>query len=83
MDPWLPVADWHTHTIYSDGMGTVQDNARAAVGRGLRSVAVTDHGPAALTAGVWRAEVLLTALRDVRRVREELDIEVLAGVEAN
>lgn len=79
----MPVADWHTHTVYSDGTGTVEDNARAAQGRGLRSVAITDHGPASLTAGMWRAETLLRVLRDVRRVRKRLDLEVLAGVEAN
>ncbi len=77
------MADWHTHTVYSDGMGTVEDNARAAQELGLESVAVTDHGPAALTAGMWRAETLLSVLREVQQVRGQLDIEVLAGVEAN
>ncbi len=82
-DAWTPVADWHTHTVYSDGAGSVLDNARAAHKKGLRSVGVTDHGPASLTAGVWRARTLLQMLREVRRARAEVCIEILAGVEAN
>lgn len=82
-DSWTPVADWHTHTVYSDGAGSVLENARAAFERGLSSVAITDHGPASLTAGVWRAETLLEVLHDVQRANTEVGIEVLAGVEAN
>ena len=44
-------ADYHTHTIYSKvgpylhGKGTVLQNAAAASLRGLRELAITDHGP--------------------------------------
>lgn len=82
-DAWTPVADWHTHTVYSDGSGTVLDNARAALKKGLESLAITDHGPASLTAGVWRAETLLQMVREAERARDEVQIEILAGVEAN
>lgn len=36
--------DYHTHTIYSHGKGTVLENALQAKARGLREIAITDHG---------------------------------------
>ena len=44
-------ADYHTHTIYSrvgpylHGKGTIVQNAAAAALKGLREIAITDHGP--------------------------------------
>ncbi len=35
--------DLHTHTIHSDGRSTVDDICRAAIEKGLRGVAITDH----------------------------------------
>ena len=43
--------DWHTHTVHSKvgpylhGKGSIKDNARAAYDRGLKELAITDHGP--------------------------------------
>ena len=37
------IGDYHTHTNYSDGKGSVMDNALAARQRGLKEIAVTDH----------------------------------------
>lgn len=36
-------ADYHTHTHYSDGKGTVLDNVRAAKKKGLNTIAISDH----------------------------------------
>lgn len=36
--------DYHTHTTSSDGMSSLADNVREAVTKGLRELAVTDHG---------------------------------------
>ena len=35
--------DLHTHTVASDGNGTVEDMARAAVERGYEYIAISDH----------------------------------------
>lgn len=77
------VADYHTHTRYSHGTGTVADNARAAAARGLAAVGIADHGPASYP---W----LRASPADLRAMRREVDdlnrqgpVQVLAGVEAN
>lgn len=42
-----PVADTHTHTIASGhAYSTLADMARAAAEKGLKAIAITDHGPA-------------------------------------
>ena len=44
-------ADYHTHTVYSrvglyiHAKGTIMDNVKAAHKKGLRELAITDHGP--------------------------------------
>lgn len=36
-------ADYHTHTTYSDGKGSVLDNVRAARKKGLDTIGISDH----------------------------------------
>ena len=37
-------ADYHSHTTYSDGKGSVLDNVRAARKKGIMTIAISDHG---------------------------------------
>ena len=36
--------DLHTHTIYSHGKGTIEENAQAAKEKGLEGIAITGKG---------------------------------------
>ena len=77
------VFDHHTHTVYSHGKGTREDNVREAVAKGLESIAITDHGPGHLTYGIDRNK-----LPQMRAEIDELQlkypqIKILLGVEAN
>ena len=40
----LLTGDYHTHTVYSHGKGTVLENALRAKEIGLQEIAITDHG---------------------------------------
>ena len=53
-------ADYHTHTKYSDGQGTPAQNIDAASKRGLKEVALTDHGPGSIGIGVAKPETFIT-----------------------
>lgn len=75
--------DYHTHTVYSHGKGSVEDNVRAAVAKGLRAVAVTDHGISGYPDSL-NPEDFETFMNDVAASRAaHPEIKVLAGVETN
>ncbi|ACV64635.1 PHP domain protein [Desulfofarcimen acetoxidans DSM 771] len=77
-------ADYHTHTVFSDGLGTVRENAASAAARGLSEVAITDHGPRNIVTGMKGLDKLNIMLEEVARVnRLDLGVKVLAGLEAS
>lgn len=38
-------SDFHVHSNYSDGKGTIEDLAKSAIEKGLTTIAITDHMP--------------------------------------
>lgn len=77
------IADYHTHTVYSHGKGTIVDNVLAARKRGLKGIAITDHGFNHLLFGVNRGK-LKRMRQEVDEINEKHDgIEVLLGMECN
>lgn len=79
------IADYHTHTVYSHGTGSVLENAAAAKRQGLQIVGIADHGPANLFGiGVKKLSDFLQIKADVFVARRKLSgIRVLVGAEAN
>ena len=75
--------DFHTHTIYSHGKGTIEQNVQTAIERGLKAVAITDHGFGQPFAGITpkKFEVMKKEVAELRIKYPE--IKILLGVEAN
>ncbi|MDR1778155.1 MAG: PHP domain-containing protein [Clostridiales Family XIII bacterium] len=77
------ISDLHTHTVYSHGKGSIEDNVVAAIGKGLKTIGISDHGPSHLGFGMSR--------KDIPKMRSEIEalrdkypeIEILYGIEAN
>lgn len=75
--------DYHTHTTFSHGTGSIEDNVLSARALGLKEIAITDHGFGHIAYGVKRA-----AFDEMRRQTDELslkypDIKILLGMECN
>lgn len=75
-------ADYHTHTPYSHGKHTIDENTAFAKGKGLKEIAITDHGFSHVVFGLrrrkiadYRAECALAA--------KKYGVDVLVGIESN
>ena len=75
-------ADYHTHTPYSHGKNTVEENALAAKAKGLKAVGITDHGFSHLLFGLRRKKVP-ALIAECRAAQEKTGVKVLVGMEAN
>lgn len=77
------LADYHTHTKYSHGKGTIEENVLEAISKGIKTIGISDHGYKHLTYGI--------KLNDIYKMREEIDklnekysnIKILLGMECN
>lgn len=75
--------DYHTHTIYSHGKGTIRENVESAIKKGLKEIAICDHGPRHVGFGVKR-ENFQKMRNEIDALNKEYkDINILMGVEAN
>ena len=76
------LGDYHTHTTFSHGKGTVKDNAVNAKNAGLKEIAIADHGFGHLLYGMKRKD--LPALKaETLKAEKETGIKIYLGVEAN
>ncbi|HSQ89728.1 PHP domain-containing protein [Romboutsia sp.] len=77
------LADYHTHTLYSHGKGSIEDNIKEAISKGIKTIGISDHGYKHMTFGVKR--------KHIYKMREEIDklnlkyanINILLGMECN
>lgn len=75
--------DLHTHTTFSHGKGSIEDNVKAAISRGLKTIGISDHGPGHVTYGVKRSNIPVMR-NEIERLKPLYpEIEILLGVEAN
>lgn len=77
------LADYHTHTVYSHGSGSIEDNVVEAISKGIKTIGISDHGYKHMTYGV--------KIKNIYKMREEVDklnikytnIDILLGMECN
>lgn len=79
--------DYHTHSQFSHGRGDIRENIETALKKGLRELAITDHGPLSwnlIRLGVKDSEELLEIRELISSLQDEYpDIKLYSGVEAN
>ena len=83
VDDYVMIYDLHTHTTYSHGTGSVEDNVKVALEKGLEYIAISDHGPGHLFYGVKRSD-FPNMMKDIEEMNAKYpDINVKCSVEAN
>jgi len=81
--------DLHMHTTATDGEDTLAEMVRAAIARGLRYIAITDHGQRVTMARGLDKRRLLEQWNEIDRLNESLTAEghppivVLKGIEVD
>lgn len=75
-------ADYHTHTVFSHGKGTIEENVLAAIQKGLKAIAITDHSPGHMLYGIRKVTPMLEEIQRVRKAYAGR-IEVLVGLEGD
>ncbi len=79
------VGDLHMHTTATDGQATIREMADAAIARGLRYIAITDHSKRVAMAGGLTAERLREQWATIDQIRPEYQgrLEILKGIECD
>ncbi len=75
--------DYHTHTTFSHGKGSMEDNVKAALEKGLKGIAISDHGPGHVFYGVKRGDLAIMRGEADRLNKLYPDIDIYLSVEAN
>lgn len=72
--------DYHTHTTWSDGKGSIKQNLRFAELAGLQQLAITEHG---LRNPSYNKKKLLAEYEEVNSLHSTSKVELLFGIEAD
>ena len=75
-------ADYHTHTVYSDGDNTVLENVTRAKELGLKEIAITEHGFSHVFFGLRRKETE-SYVAEIREAERLTGVRTLVGIESN
>jgi len=77
-------ADYHTHTTYSDGKCCIEEVVEAAIKKGLKEIAITDHGLGHMAYGL-KKECVKEAKEEIGNLNKKYKdvIKVIFGIEAN
>lgn len=74
--------DYHTHTPYSHGKNTVEENAAKAKELGLKEIGISDHGYSHIAFGLSRKKIEAYKA-ECRAAAEKYGVNVLVGIESN
>ncbi len=74
--------DYHTHTPYSHGKNTVEENVAQAKAMGLKEIAITDHGFSHVVFGLRRRK-MDDYTAECAAAEKKFGVKVLVGIEAN
>lgn len=76
--------DLHIHTVWSDGLDTIEEVVKRAREKGYEYIAVTDHSQSLKIARGLSLDKLKEQHREIRSLNKEMDgFTILTGIEAD
>ena len=75
-------ADYHTHTTFSHGKGSIIDNAVSAKNAGIKVLGITDHGFSHPAFGI-RPRKIKAMQEQIKIAKDQTGVDVLLGIESN
>jgi len=76
--------DLQSHTVFSDGLQSLEEMVEKAISLGYEYYGVTDHGPSVINRGFKEVERLLLEQREkIDKINAQNKIHVLFGMEVN
>ena len=73
--------DYHTHTTYTHGTSTIEENVQQAETIGLKEIAITEHSYNGFNH--IKPGDLPKIKADIDNIRDKYDVKILLGIEAN
>ena len=76
--------DYHIHSNYSDGRASIREMVEAAQIKGLKEMAISDHGPKNIGTGVKSSETYLQIKKEIRELAHDFpQLRLQVGAEAD
>lgn len=75
------LGDYHTHTTYTHGTSTVEENVKQAENLGLKEIAITEHSYKGFNH--IRKGDLEKIKSDIDSIKGKYNVKILLGIEAN
>ncbi|WP_281950507.1 DNA polymerase/3'-5' exonuclease PolX [Nitrosophilus kaiyonis] len=78
------VGDLHMHTRYTDGKNSIEEMAEAAMKKGYKYIAITDHSKRVTVAKGLDEKRLLEQIEEIDKINEKLkNFTILKGIEVD
>lgn len=75
------LGDYHTHTTYTHGKSTIEENVRQAEKLGLKEIAITEHSYKGFN-HIRKGDIDKIA-NEINAIRDKYNVKILMGIEAN
>ena len=75
--------DYHTHTVYTHGHSTIEENVVSAINKGLKEIAITEHSYKHFAHPVKRSNIKVMREEVDRLNKKYPQINILLGLECN
>lgn len=75
--------DLHMHSLYSDGVVSIEEMALAAERLGYEYIAITDHSQSLTIANGLTPERLKEQIREIEELNNKLNIQIYTGTEVD